>query len=129
MASVVVDRTGGDVQLNAALGATWHDTVTVYSDAAQTTPLNMSGYSFQMQLRTTREESGTLLASSGASTITIGTGSVASGIVTWSIASTTTDDITERTVWAELWWQTSGGVREPLLTYQITVEPRTTVWA
>jgi hypothetical protein len=128
VASVVVDRTGGDVELRAAKASTWHDTVTVY-DTDGVTPLNMTGYSFQMQVRADRAEDATLIASSGAATVTLGVGSIASGIVTWSVASTVTDDVTEGRVHGELWWQTAAGVREPLLTYSIVVEPRITVWA
>jgi hypothetical protein len=122
MASVIVDRTGGQVEMPVAKGATWHDTVTVYSDAAQTTPQNLTGYTFQMQVRNTSDESGTLVY-----TATPASASPLTGVITWSVPATTTDDLTESVYWAELWWD-SGTVREPLLRYQFKVRARVTAW-
>jgi hypothetical protein len=108
-----VTRTPGRLDYTVTRGDSFADSFTFSQSGAA---LNLTGYTFLAQLRAERSSSSTLLA-----TFTVGTGSVATGVVAVSLTSGQLT-VDPGRYWWELQWTTGSTVRT-VLSGEFVVEP------
>lgn len=100
-----VDRTPGRLDYTVTRGDSFADSFTFSQSGSA---LNLTGYTFRAQVRAERDHTAPMLA-----TLTVGTGSVATGVVTVS-ATAAQMTLDPGRYWWEFEWTTGSTVRTVL---------------
>jgi len=113
----------GKLNLGTRRGATWSTVLTWRNEAAAL--VNLTGYTAEMDVRTTNEDTGTQLLTLTTSNGRISLGGAA-GTITLTISATDTALLTAQTAWYDLLLVSGAGTVTPLFEGVFVIGPRVT---